>query len=40
MNNPEEAGPQEIAQLGLKDASLDDDDGRREDGLFKPLEQY
>ena len=35
-NNPE-AGSQEIAQLGLKDASATIL-GRREDGLFKPLE--
>jgi flagellar basal-body rod protein FlgF len=35
-NNPE-AGSQEIARLGLKDASATMM-GRREDGLFKPLE--
>ena len=35
MNNPEE-GPQEIARLGIKDASVTAM-GRREDGLFKPL---
>jgi len=35
MNNPEN-GPQEIARLGIKDASLTAM-SRREDGLFKPL---
>jgi flagellar basal-body rod protein FlgF len=35
-NNPG-AGPQEIAQLGLKDASVTMM-ARREDGLFKPLD--